>query len=258
MPAAIATGLAGVMIAAGISATAPAAAAGPSYNLEGTWTLASLNSDGSHGAPGGSTYSITTMDMSTGAFSGTALVEGTAFAVQGTESGASATYTLSEGGYVATNRLSLTALPDGHVGGPGSFTDTNGNSGTFWAELASTVRPSATQVNCSQFAPGTPGAYFVCTATVADASGAASPGTPTGTVSFSVNAGAGGGFAQAVCTLAPSQSGPTSYCSENYEPPAGGIPTGSQPAITATYSGDPTFGPSSAQPQGSVATGTET
>ncbi|MGH2874556.1 MAG: hypothetical protein ACRDL5_19115, partial [Solirubrobacteraceae bacterium] len=41
-------------------------------------------------------------------------------------------------------------------------------------------------------------------------------------------------------------------------PPAGGIPTGSQPAITATYSGDPTFGPSSAQPQGSVATGTET
>ncbi|MGH2857024.1 MAG: hypothetical protein ACRDMJ_06020, partial [Solirubrobacteraceae bacterium] len=68
----------------------------------------------------------------------------------------------------------------------------------------------------------------------------------------------GGGFPQATCTLVPSQSGPTSYCSQNYDPPAGGIPTGSQPAITATYSGDATFGPSSAQPQGSVATGTGT
>ncbi|MGH2859631.1 MAG: hypothetical protein ACRDMJ_19325, partial [Solirubrobacteraceae bacterium] len=229
---ALVTGLAGVVIAAGISATAPAAVAGPSYDLQGSWALGPANGCGSGGALSGNTYSFTAMDMATGAFSGTAVVDGIDFAVQGTESGSSATYTLSEGGYVSSNSLALAVLADGHVGGNGSFTDTNNNSGTFCAELTSVVKPSATQVNCSQFAPDTPSAYFVCTATVADASGAASPGTPTGSVSFSVNGGAGGGFPQATCTLVPSQSGPTSYCSQNYDPPAGGIPTGSQPAIT--------------------------
>jgi hypothetical protein len=118
-----------------------------------------------------------------------------------------------------------------------------------------TLLPSATQVNCDDENTGLANEYFQCTAQVADASGDATPQTPTGTVSFAINSGGGGGFqGSSTCTLAPSQSGPTSYCSVDWVAPTGGIAVGSQPPLTATYSGNSVFGTSSAQPSGAAPT----
>ena len=59
------------------------------------------------------------------------------------------------------------------------------------------------------------------------------------------------------CTLQPSQSGPTAYCTVTY---VGGFPQppGTQPPITGTFSGDSTFASSSGRPMNMFAAPPET
>ena len=114
-------------------------------------------------------------------------------------------------------------------------------------------RLSASEVGCDLFYPDLPYAVFRCTADVGDASGRSPLLHPSGAVRFTVDAGGGGSFGgarTASCQLAASQTGGnTSFCSVPYNPPAHGIPIGSQPPITVTYAGDATFGDSSAKPR---------
>jgi hypothetical protein len=111
-------------------------------------------------------------------------------------------------------------------------------------------RKSAIQVNCSSFYPGLPNEYFQCTAQVGDASGQSPADIPTGTVGFAINPGGGGGILGShTCTLVPSQTGgASSFCAIEYVPPASGIALGSQPPLTATYSGSSVFQSASTQP----------
>lgn len=203
-----------------------ASAASPTYNMLGSWTVS-----GTGGGAATGSYDITQMDMSTGAFSGTAVISGTGFSVSGTESGSTATYDLTESSYTAHDTLPLSVLPDGHVGGDGSFTDTNGNSGTFHAEQDAVSHPTlastGTVVVCNS-GPN-PGDDSTCTATVADTSQAAT--TPTGTVGFvSNNAGR---LTSAQCDLTP-DSGAAASCTVTYVPDA----NDDFPDVTASYGGD--------------------
>ena len=72
-----------------------------------------------------------------------------------------------------------------------------------------------------------------------------------GSVSFAVNPGGAGGFRSAnLCDLKRSELGGNSaFCPVLYLPPPGGIPIGSQPPITGTYSGSGVFASSAAQPR---------
>src|ERR1039458_1707855 len=107
-------------------------AASPAYDLQGTWTTGYLGSDGSR-APANGTMSITQMDMSTGAFSGTSVITGVNFVLSGTESGNSVTFTQTEGSYVAHDVIpALSILPDDNIGGNGTF-----EAGGFWMEVTS-------------------------------------------------------------------------------------------------------------------------
>jgi len=130
-------------------------------------------------------------------------------------------------------------------------TPTTTTSTTSTTITANGLRESATQVNCYDADPGTPGDYFQCTADVEDASGLPQAMVPSGTVQFVLNPGGGGAFQNyTTCDLAPSQTGgPSGFCSVYYFPPPSGIPIGSQPPIMATYSGDSVFASSTGQPQ---------
>ncbi|MGH2894433.1 MAG: Ig-like domain-containing protein, partial [Solirubrobacteraceae bacterium] len=242
--AVVVAGLAGVLAA--VLAVGASAAAGPTYDLQGGWIVGYLNSDGSRQAQNG-TYTITAMDMSTGVFSGTAVVEGTSFAVQGSESGSVATYTLSEGGYTAHDVLNLSVLSDGHVGGNGTF-----DVGSFWAEqttptqppttttgttttttTGATLKSTATAVQCDYFLNSQ---SDTCTATVGDATGRGS--NPTGQVKFS-------GDRTGACALNPTPSSPgVASCSIT-------VPGTENDflMVTATYAGDATHAPSSGASQ---------
>jgi hypothetical protein len=236
-----------------------ALAAAPTYNMVGTWTTGYRS--GSTLDEQNGTWDITTMNMSTGAFSGTAEIEGTQFTLTGTESGAEVQQELTEGGYAAQDAYSLSVLSSGHVGTDnGTF-----NGGEFWAELTgpavepgkkakeeekakeeaakkakeeaekSAKRPSATSVTCNyEFATSTD----TCTAQVADA-GPAPAIVPTGTVTFT-NTGAGGFPYGTTCTIAASASAPgVPFCSVIFLGGGSGLPM-----ITASYGGDSHHSPS--------------
>jgi hypothetical protein len=238
-----------------LGATTAAAAGSPTYSLQGGWQTGYEPSAGGAREPANGTFDITAMNMSTGAFSGTAVVEGTSFAVQGTESGAIATYTLSEGGYVADDTLNLSVQGDGNVGGDGSFTDGGSGTGYFWAELTSptgtttttttttttpttpttTTRldPTGTVVQCDFYVAS---AEDICTATVGDSTGNGS--TATGQVSFA-------GDRSGACGLQATPSSPgVAACSITVP----GSETGFL-NITATYAGDATHATSNGSTQ---------
>jgi hypothetical protein len=145
----------------------------------------------------------------------------------------------------------------------GTFSDTFGNSGNItWTRLSGPPMDgagcsghvtgqgsSAIEVICNLENPDGVNAVFVCTAIVGDARDTSPAQPPTGTVDFALDAGAGGSLGAPSCQLMPSQTGgSTSFCSVNYTPPAGGIPVGSQPPLSATYTGDGTFMPSTGRP----------
>lgn len=226
--------------------------AAASYNMSGAWSNGYLGPKEERAEANGS-YDITSMDMATGAFSGTA-------------EGSLAHYTLvlEGGGYTAYDTLHLSLLPDGHLGGNGTFNSVGySESGSgFWAEQNATSgeepgkkskeeeakkkeeaekakRPSATSVSCNyEFATS----ENTCVAQVGDA-GAGTPVTPTGTVTFTTTSG---GFSSgATCTLAPTPGSPSiASCTLVYETINSGLP-----AITATYGGDARHTPSAGHTQ---------
>jgi hypothetical protein len=234
-----------------------ASAAAPAYNMEGSWATGPRT--GESRAPANGSYSITSMNMATGVFSGTAVVEGLHFHVEGEESGSVVQQKLiwTEGVYTATDKYSLSILASGHVGSNnGTFTDTASHSGTFWAELTSTTpaeetvkkakeaaekerRPTGTSIICNyEFATS----ENTCVASVGD--GGVPPSiAPTGTVTFTTTSG---GFSSgAACSIAPTPSSPSvASCSLVYFTANSGLPS-----ITATYSGDAHHAPSSGKTQ---------
>jgi hypothetical protein len=246
-----------------VLASTALAAEPPAYNMQGAWTNGYLS--GSAREPANGSYDITAMNMTTGALSGTAEVEKGNFVVEGTEEGSVAHFTLTEGGYVAYDTLHLSILPNGHLGGNGTFNSDGGYSESgagFWteqnaasgeepgkkakeeeatkkakeeAEKASALRGSATAVSCDyEFASSTD----TCTAQVAD-TGAAPEVVPTGTVTFS-STGAGGFPYGTTCTIAASASAPgVPFCSVIFLGGGSGLPM-----ITASYGGDPHHSPS--------------
>jgi hypothetical protein len=170
---------------------------------------------------------ITTMNMTSGTFSGSAVVDGEEFEVQGTESGneSISTFTyIADPSYVSTNTDFYEILSNGNVGGPGSFHDTNGYEESYTGEInePAGTTPSVTSVTCTPA-----GSSYPCTATVSGASG-----PPTGNVTFTAS---GGGFAgEPACALAAGS------CSVTYTPPA--TSASSTPiTVKAVYSADQTF-----------------
>ncbi len=102
------------------------------------------------------------------------------------------------------------------------------------------LHPTATQVICNLVIAT---ATDTCTATVGDAS-AEAPTNPSGTVSFTSSSG-GVFSAGNTCALAATpMSGNTSSCSVQFIPPSA---PSTLPAITASYGGDGSHDPSSAQ-----------
>ena len=172
---------------------------------------------------------ITQMNMSTGEFSGSAIVDGEEFEVEGTETGNKSvsefTY-ITDPSYVSTNTDYYEILPDGNVGGPGSFHDTNGTEESYVGEIN---EPTATIAsNASVVCRPTDTTYtaYSCTATVAG-----NGSVPSGNVTFSASSG---GFPTAnQCALS------AGTCSVSYTTPAGGL--ASPITINAVYSADATF-----------------
>jgi hypothetical protein len=245
-----------VLAALASAATSANAAEAPTYNMAGTWTTGYAN--GSEREEQNGTWDITTMDMATGAFSGTAEIEGEKFTLTGEESGATVhqELVLEGSGYSSQDVYTLSVLSSGHVGtNNGTFA---GGSREFWAELGSeetgkkaeeesekkakeeaekkakeeaeksAKRPSSTIVTCNyEFATS----ENTCVAVVGDA-GSGTPVTPTGSVTFTTTSG---GFTSgATCSLAPTSGSPSvANCTLVYFTMNSGLPT-----ITATYGGD--------------------
>lgn len=226
-----------------------ASAAAPTYDLQGTWASGPLV--GGVRQPANGTQTVTQMNMTTGEFSGTSVVDGINFALTGTESGSAVTFSQTEGGYASHDVIpSLSILSDGNIGGNGSF-----EAGEFWMEVTSSStsegpakekqakeeaekkakeeaeksakRPTATTVTCNyEFATS----ENTCVAAVGDA-GAGTPVTPTGSVTFTSTSGA---FSGASCSLAPTSGSPSvGSCTLVYQ-----TANSSLPEITASYSGD--------------------
>jgi hypothetical protein len=118
--------LSGALTAIFLAGASAASAAAPTYNLQGTWTSGPLS--GGVRQPANGTQTVTQMDMTTGAFSGHSVVAGVSFELAGTESGSAVEFTQTEGSYVAHDKIpALSILPDGNIGGNGSF-----EAGEFW------------------------------------------------------------------------------------------------------------------------------
>ncbi len=123
-------------------------------------------------------------------------------------------------------------------------------------EAASGKRKPGIQVTCDTFDPSLTTEYFQCTAQLGDASGRSPAERPSGTVTFAVEPGGGGGFVGSnACTLTPSQTGgASSFCAVEYKPRAQeAIPLGAQPPIVASYGGDVNFSAIAGKPSGPAA-----
>ncbi len=236
-------GLTLALLAALLSCLAARAAAeAPTYDLQGNWATGYENGEGVRETANGS-YAITSMNMSSGAFSGTATVEGTGFQLEGTESGAVARFTLTEGSYVAYDTLHLTEQ-SGVVGGSGVFASGgySEEGSPFWAELVGDKRPSSAKVVCNY---ETATSNFDCAGIVGDASGEEPADTPTGSIGFTATSGSFPDGASCQLVATPDSDG-VAECSVVYQPPAGGIPTGTPAPVTVIFPGDSNLAPSEA------------
>jgi hypothetical protein len=206
-------------------------------------------------------FVIETEDFSTGAVTG----KGPGYTIKGSVSGHTFTVETLVGG--VTSSAGSQTISEDVKKLAGTFKAGSGTGATFSTRLTPSpteeaeaeaiakskkAHASATSVSC--YVPLlAPGAAWECTATVADASGNQPPGTPTGSVSFTINAGITGGFVgSSSCPLKKSESGPTSYCTVLFVPTVG-VPVGAPSPITAHYSGDQSFAPSASSPQSFVA-----
>lgn len=172
---------------------------------------------------------ITSMNMTTGEFSGIATVAGEEFTIEGTETGDESTSVLTwiaEPSYKSTNTDFYELLPDGSVGGDGEFTDTNGTHETYFGEInqpEATV-PATVSVSCANLAGGY--TAYSCTTTVAG-----SGGVPSGNITLSASSGSFPGPSQCVLSAGT--------CSVEYATPADGL--AHEIKMTAVYSADATF-----------------
>jgi hypothetical protein len=158
----------------------------------------------------------------------------------------SVTYTPPAGGSGSSGVSAVYSGDPTYDWAQAAASQTNATTTTSGTTTTTTTskRATAVQVLCNDLNPGEAGDYDQCTATVGGTNGAA--GVPTGSVTFTVNPGAGGGFPYGpTCTLAPG-SASTATCSVDYGP-AAAIETAVP--VTATYSGDANFSSSSAGTQ---------
>jgi len=137
-----------VGLAAALTAVSPgAASASASYDLRGVW-----DTYGSGGGYSG-TFTISSMNLATGAFSGTG--DGTTFALKGVEQGASVTFTQSEGAYVSTDKATVARGAGGALQMTGgTWHDSNGSGGTFTAKLKSAAAAGPAPVLGASVAAG--------------------------------------------------------------------------------------------------------
>ena len=223
--------------ALGLVAAAPSSADAPLVDVSGDWTVTTGGSFTEH------------YDMAAdGSVTGTLVDNGAT--IQGHVSGYVFTWTDHySSGYSSTVTVNVSADDTTFAG---TFTDTNGASGSIsgvrQGSAPTSARAGAIQVNCDRDVATQ---VFTCTAQVADASGQSPAKVPTGTVAFALKSGGEGTFpAGATCTLQPSQTGGASaFCSVRYVEGSHHIPTGEQPAITASYSGDANFKPTTGEPK---------
>jgi hypothetical protein len=238
---------------AGFAAAWGTASGSTTHDIRGTYAI-----DVCPGAVSGTctvnnfpqTWTITSVDLSTGAVSGSGSGGGQTFTITGTANGDALNLKATERGYSSQTTATISADSNSFTG---TYTDSNHGKGTVTGTRTSpppppttttttttTKRPSVTHVMCDYtFADE----RDVCTALVGDATGRAAQ--PTGLVTFSSTIPgttfSGGGS----CTLAQ-QVGDVgvSSCSVTYEGPQ----TQSLEA-TVTYHGDATFQPSSGSTQ---------
>jgi hypothetical protein len=231
-----------VLLAFGVLGASGTAGASTTHDLRGSWSCC-----GSGGA-GAQTFNITTMDLSSGSFSGTAnYPSGSAFSpITGTASGDSVSLTTGPyygSSYSATftgtisadnNRMSGTWMSNSSQSGTWTATRTSGppsggGGGGGGGNGGAAKRPTATRVICNYFVAT---ASDTCIATVGDA-GAPPRTTPTGAVKF---ASANGGIFTAgnSCELTPTPYSPgVASCSVEFLPPSSTFPQ-----VAAGYLGD--------------------
>ena len=236
---------------AAIALLAPAAslAVAPAYSLLGTWKSGYLASNGSR-EPANGTQTVTQMNMQTGVFSGHSEVSGVKFTLTGKEEGKSLEFVQSEGSYAAHDKVpALTILPNGHVGGNGSF-----EGGKFWIEVqakASSGSGEKSEAEKEAEAPAKPSAFVsvlcnifpsapstsTCTADVGDLS-TENRKTPTGTVTFTTSTGTLLGTS---CQLALTPGlGNIASCTVGFQP-APETQQGAPLPVVAHYGGDSNF-----------------
>jgi hypothetical protein len=237
--------LVAAMVLAGLSGFAGTALAASPHvtGITGTWSCC--------GSGGAGTQTWTISESASGSLSGSASSSGGTFAsISGSVSGDSVrivtTYNSFDPGYVAT--FTGTVSADGTTMS-GDWESNQSQSGTWTASLTSSLRTSATLVNCNLWLDTGAPPFFDCTASVSDASSDSPPAIPTGTVQWALTTPGQGSFPYgATCTLQPQADTAVSDCSVVYVPPASGIPPGSQPPIAAGYSGDSALASSTGVP----------
>jgi len=249
-----------LVAALGFAAAWGTAQGSSTHDLRGTFTDYACP-----GAPGTScptsiypgTNVITAEDLSTGAFSGTGSApNGDTWNLTGTVSGENVTIT-----FAYTKPATYKAEMTGTVSADnntinGTYTDSGAGKGaiSMFRVGGTTTTPTTTTTTTTPKPPPTgssPSAtsvscYFdvasgvdTCTAQVADAANPPSA-VPTGAIGFT-NSGAGSFPAGHECTLRASAEAPAiPFCSVTFLPPNSNLPS-----ITASYSGDAHFAPSS-------------
>ena len=208
-------------------------------NITGTWDCC---------GDGGAAEQDFVITDSSGSLSGKGLLPGgTSFAViSGSISGSSVRIvTTYEASFVrATSATFVGTLEATGQGMSGTWSSNEGQSGTWSATLAGAPPTTAkkgssfTAVQCiiSTVAANT----STCTAQVAGY-GSSHAVSPTGSVTFSASSGTIGSG----CVLAATPGSPgISSCTVSYVPSAT-LSAGTPPPVTARYSGDSNFGPSS-------------
>jgi hypothetical protein len=241
----LASTLAAALLTTVLALAATASAA--TLNVTGTWQAVYHCASGACANTNVPATLTLTEAAGSATVSGSASGKGLEGSVSGTLSGNVLTLSVSGAhGYAASGSETISA--DGGSWA-GTYKDSNATSGTLTATRGATSaagggpRRSGLAVLCSfeAFANN-----YICTAEASDDSAISPAVTPTGTVKFSAS---GGSFApQETCTLAPSLSSPaTASCIVVFIPPLSGLPAHGGVPVSASYSGDGVFAPSSAK-----------
>ncbi len=230
-----------VALAAALAAVPSAPAGAAALNLTGIWQAAY------HCAVGPCAGQVHAGTLNLKQAEGSSAIGGSlsvAGELEGTVAGTLTGSTLSLEG-VGTNGYTAKGIETVSADGlsfNGSYEDNHGTSGTFTAvreaPASPTLKASAIEVLCNLELASS---QFTCSAEV----GGTGASAPTGTVAFSATTGAFTPLPK--CSLTTTPGSPTvADCTVTYVPPAGGIPTGTVAPVTATYSGDSVYAPSTA------------